>query len=106
MMSASQRLSRLHVQKEGAGGTRIVRLDGELDAASAPGLRTLLAESSARAGELILDLSGLRSIDADGLAAIVSGCSGARAIPVIVGMRPRVARVVQTAGCASQPPFA
>jgi anti-anti-sigma factor len=106
MTSASQRLSRLHVQAEGVGGTRILRLDGELDAASARELRTVLAESATRAGELILDLSGLRALDADGLAAIVSGCSGARATPVIVGMRPRVSRFVQTAGYASQPPFA
>ena len=105
-MSASQRLSRLNVQAEGAAGTRILRLDGELDAESAPELRALLAGSAARAGDLILDLSGLRSIDADGLAAIVSACDGARASLVIVGMRPRVARVVQMAGCAGEPPFA
>jgi anti-anti-sigma factor len=106
MMSASQWLSRLHVRAEGAGGTRILRLDGELNAESAPELRALLAESVARAGELILDLSGLRAMDADGVAAILSGCAGGRAMPVIVGMRPRVARVVQLAGCASRPPFA
>jgi anti-anti-sigma factor len=106
MMGVSQRLSQLRVEAEGAGRTRILRLDGELNTESAPALRTLLAESAARAGDLILDLSDLRSMDADGLAAIVSGCSHARAVPVIVGMRPRVARMVQLAGCAEQPPFA
>jgi anti-anti-sigma factor len=106
MMGASQTLSRLNVQAEGAGRTRILRLDGELDTESAPALRALLAESAARAGDLILDLSGLRSMDEDGLGAIVGGCSGARAHPVIVGMRPRVARMVQLAGRSGQPPFA
>lgn len=105
-MQASHTLSRLHVHAEGAAGTRILRLDGELDTESAPALRTLLLEIAARAGDLVLDLSGLRSMDSDGLAAIMSGCSGARSAPVIVGMRPRVARVVELAGCAGQPPFA
>ena len=105
-MQASHTLSRLHVQAEGAGGTRILRLDGELDIESAPALRTLLGKIGARAGDLVLDLSGLRSMDSAGLAAIMAGCSGARAHPVIVGMRPRVARVVELGGCAGQPPFA
>jgi anti-anti-sigma factor len=105
-VSVSERLSGLNVCAERAGGTRILCFDGELDKGSAPALRALLAESAARAGELILDLSGVRSMDADGVAAIVSGCSQARAVPVIVGMRPRIERVVRLAGCAGQPPFA
>jgi anti-anti-sigma factor len=93
------------VHAEGAGGTRILRLDGELDIESAPALRTLLRELAARTGDLVLDFSGVRSMDSAGLAAIIAGCSGGRAAPVIVGMRPRVARVVELAGCAGQPPF-
>jgi anti-anti-sigma factor len=104
-MQASHTLSGLHVHAEGAGGTRILRLDGELDLESAPALRTLLHQVAARAGDLVLDLSGLRSMDSAGLAALMAGCAGGRAAPVIVGMRPRVARVVELAGCAGRPPF-
>jgi anti-anti-sigma regulatory factor len=48
----------------------VVRLEGRLDSETVPELRAFLREAGE--GSLTLELSGLASIDHDGLAALVS----------------------------------
>jgi anti-anti-sigma factor len=104
-MGMEERLGQLVLSTEGYGSLRILRLEGELESANASEFSRALREHSERAGDLVLDLGGLQFMDSGGVRAILSASSSARCHMTVVGMRPRVARVVKLAGCAGRGPF-
>jgi anti-anti-sigma factor len=55
-----------------------VKVAGELDLASAPGLEELLRRELSAGGQVVLDLSGLEFMDCSGLHAILSATRHAR----------------------------
>lgn len=86
-----------------SGGDAIVTLRGDLDIAHAPSVRELLRDllSATGARRVILDLSGVESCDANGLAVLVGGYRRARRrgiVLVLAGPRPGVAHVLRTSG--------
>jgi anti-sigma B factor antagonist len=93
----------LAIIEDASQGRTIVKLCGELDIASAPGLRErLLAILSRRApSHLILDLSKLQFIDSSGIAAFVNTERRARLLGctvVLVAPQAPVSRVLQICG--------
>jgi anti-anti-sigma factor len=63
---------RLRIEVEQNGGTTVVRLDGELDLATAPDFSAQLDETtSAAPAAVVLDLSALEFIDSTGLRSIL-----------------------------------
>ena len=76
----------------------IVRLRGEIDIATAPGLRERLFDLLRRgSGLVILDLSGVPFCDASGLGMLVGSHRHATVLGVtlrLTALRPRVARLV------------
>ena len=93
----------LAIIEDASQGRTIVKLSGELDIASAPGLRErLLAILSRRTpGHLILDLSKLVFIDSSGIAVFVNTERRARLLGctvVLVAPQAPVSRVLQICG--------
>ena len=93
----------LAIIEDASGGRTIVKLCGELDIASSPGLRErLLAVLSRRApSHLILDLSKLQFIDSSGIAVFVNTERRARLLGctvVLVAPQAPVSRVLQICG--------
>jgi anti-anti-sigma factor len=80
----------------------LVRLRGEIDVATAPGLRQRLFGLLKRgAGLVILDLSGVPFCDASGLGMLVGSHRHATMLGVtlrLTALRPRVARLVYING--------
>lgn len=80
----------------------VITLTGELDAHTAPKLRTLLAEQLlAGPGNLVLDLAGLSFVDSAGLAALISADKGTRRAGmrlVLASPRPPVRKVLTLTG--------
>jgi anti-anti-sigma factor len=62
---------RLRVEVDTADGVIVVRLDGELDVASALPLQTVLAALEESAANVCLDLRGLQFLDSSGLRIIL-----------------------------------
>jgi len=84
------------------GDLAVVRLAGELDAATSPILRPKLLEEATRPAETTLDLEALRFCDAAGLRLLVEVTRQARAAGGSVRLRhlrPAVARVVEVTRC-------
>lgn len=64
-----------HVEVRQVGPTVVLRLDGELDTATARELRAALATAMATdATAVVLDLAGLAFIDSTGIAVILAAC--------------------------------
>lgn len=80
----------------------VVRLAGELDAHTAPRLRSLLAEQLlAGPGNLVLDLADLVFIDSAGLASLIAADKGTRRAGmrlVLAAPRPAVRKVLSLTG--------
>ena len=89
----------LRVAVRAEGASTVVSLDGELDLASAERLRPqLLAAVRARPRTLVLDVSGLRFVDASGVSVLLEAQRAlARSGGAVVLRRPPrvVRRVVQ-----------
>lgn len=62
----------LTVNTRTSGSTIVVTVAGELDVASAPGLRDLLLGSLNRCSELVLDLTAVTFLDSTGLQALLA----------------------------------
>jgi anti-anti-sigma factor len=77
-----------------------VALHGELDAASAPGLRRLMTDLGASGSPVVLDLSALDFVDLAGLRAVASCCEQGAGRLEVCGVSPFLARVVRLAGLA------
>ena len=64
-----------HVETDGGDGTVVVRLRGELDMATAPGLtRALTTALDERPPALVLDLSELNFVDSTGIRVLITAC--------------------------------
>lgn len=69
---------RIHTETP-AGGPALMRLDGDLDAASSPRLKAAFSDVLAAAAHgVVLDLSGVPFIDSSGLGALVAGLKAAK----------------------------
>ncbi len=65
---------------ETLGGVRVVGVVGELDIATSPGLRKLLAETEGEVDSpIVVDLTGCEFIDSTGLATLLHGADRDRA---------------------------
>jgi anti-sigma B factor antagonist len=60
-------------------GPMVVTLSGELDLASAPALRPVLADAASRGGDLVVDLADLAFIDSTGLWVLIKANAAAEA---------------------------
>ncbi len=80
----------------------LVALTGELDAHTAVGLRSLLAEQLlAGPGNLVLDLSGLTFLDSAGVASLIAADKGTRRAGmrlVLAAPHPKVRKVLGITG--------
>jgi anti-sigma B factor antagonist len=86
------------------GGHAVVALRGELDIADAAQAAAVLAAVGARGSRVIVDLAGLRFIDASGLAALVRGRKRARRAGgelLLAAPRHQVLRVLTVTGLTS-----
>jgi anti-anti-sigma factor len=104
-MGPEERFGPLVLSAETAGSVRVLHLQGELERMNASEFTRALLEHARTAREVVLDCGGLRFMDSSGLRAILSGSATVRCGISVVGMRPRIARVVELAGCAGQEPF-
>jgi anti-anti-sigma factor len=104
-MGIEEQLGPLVLSAERSGPLRILRLEGELESANAPAVSRALLEHSGQAADVVLDLGGLQFMDSGGVRAILTASSSARCHMTVIGMRPRIARVVKLAGYAGQGPF-
>jgi anti-sigma B factor antagonist len=68
----------LAVAEQGSNGEHVVRVEGELDIATAPDLEAVLLRPRPRDERVILDLAGLRFMDSTGLRVLLRATSGAR----------------------------
>jgi anti-anti-sigma factor len=99
-------LSRFDVQRQVADGATCLSAAGELDASSSERLRAALAaaiDTSAAdaAGPIVLDLTGLRFVDSEGLGTLIGAQKRARERGCrlcIVVSHPRIRRVLQLTG--------
>jgi anti-anti-sigma factor len=66
------------VAEEAANGDQVVRVDGELDIASAPDLEAVLLRPRARHDRVILDLGALRFMDSTGLRVLLRASAAAK----------------------------
>jgi anti-sigma B factor antagonist len=93
--------TRLNVRVETLGEGLVVRLDGDLDAETAEGLRNVVEAIGDPTIDLTLDFSGVTFLDSAGLSALIRAYK--RSIEggsqlVIVSPPPSVARALQIAG--------
>jgi anti-anti-sigma factor len=68
----------LDVAEQASDGEQVVRVDGELDIATAPRLEAALLRPRPREERVILDLTGLRFMDSTGLRVLLRATSAAR----------------------------
>lgn len=91
----------LTVTHEVIDGRHRVRLEGELDAFTAPEVRAVIAD--AEGGDLVLDLDGVTFIDSSGLAMVVEARQRLQAQQrqLVIGPRsPIVQRLLELSGVA------
>ncbi|MHB8233321.1 MAG: STAS domain-containing protein [Solirubrobacteraceae bacterium] len=93
-----------------ASGHHTLRLSGELDLASAPGLEDTIEQvCRSRAHAITIDLSRLSFIDSCGLRSILTAkqlCDQSAQQFALVPGRPQVQRVFELSGLADVLPFA
>jgi anti-sigma B factor antagonist len=68
----------LDIAEQAGNGHKVVRIVGELDIATAPGLEAVLLRSRPRDERVILDLSGLRFMDSTGLRVLLRATTAAK----------------------------
>jgi anti-sigma B factor antagonist len=89
---------------ESPQGGSIVTVFGELDAATAPRLRSTLQQALDAGGDIEVDLRACSFVDSSGIAALVWGAWRMKEDPdrklVLLGARERVRRILDLAGVA------
>lgn len=95
----------LQVHLEQSGDVPVVRVVGEVDLATAPGLRDRLAEVPAGARKVVVDLSAVTFLDSSGLSVLVATwkrfCgAGPDSCLRLVVTRPAIQRVLEVTGLA------
>jgi anti-anti-sigma factor len=97
-----------HVSSSPGGAVR-VRLEGELDLATVPELKTILYEQLAAGNDVVLDLSTLEFIDSSGLQVIITSLRAADELPgtlaIHASMPSQVHRLLEIAGLLSSLPL-
>ena len=88
---------------ERSGTSRIVRVSGEIDLATAPRLHQALGEFTAGAGTVIIDLTGVSFIDSSGLNVLMQSrerltAEGQPSLLRLVVSRPAIQRVFDVTG--------
>jgi anti-anti-sigma factor len=111
LMAADQlQAGRLTLHSSRDGALHTIRLDGELDIASAPDVeRELLAVEATDALSIVLDLSTLRFIDSTGVRLLLSAYARSRRDAnrlVLLRGPAAVQRVFELTGIAEHLPFA
>jgi anti-anti-sigma factor len=100
----------LIIRSERDGHAHVIRLIGELDMITAPAFEAELKRVEANhAGEIVVDLSGLRFIGADGLKVFIHANARSRESGnrlVLVRGTDEVQKTFETAGLLSRLPFA
>ena len=91
----------LHIGMSEEGGTRILRLTGELDSFTSDRLTGVAGTWPAGTRKVVVDLDGLEYIDSSGLAALVGMWVKARdnhSLMVISCSNPRIRRIMEITG--------
>jgi anti-anti-sigma factor len=68
----------LDIAEEASDGAQVIRVDGELDIATAPNLEGALLRPRPRGERVILDLTGLRFMDSTGLRVLLRATTAAK----------------------------
>ena len=93
----------LKVQVQQLPGEHVVRVRGELDAATAAALQSELADTVARAeGRIVIDLTEVPFVDSSGLGALVAVRKRAAAPVVLRSPHDRVRMLLEVTGLAGK----
>ena len=93
----------LSVAGEIVDGVCVVSVVGDVDLSTAGRLRDALLSSAAAGHPLVVDLAGVRFLDAAGISALVSGRQATGGRLRIVGATGVVHRVLSVTGLLEQP---